>query len=74
MTLEKLLGSSASELEKLTDAELEEWAKQYWHVTRPAEAKVYAKKNTTKAATASKVRNEKMAKLEARMRELGLDD
>lgn len=35
MTLEELLNKSADDWEKLTDAELERWAMQFYHVTRP---------------------------------------
>lgn len=36
MTIEKLLGMSAAELEKMSDAELTEWFKPMFAVTRPA--------------------------------------
>jgi transposase-like protein len=35
MTLEYLLGISAEEWDKLTDSQLEQWAQQFYHVTRP---------------------------------------
>ena len=50
MTLEKLLGLSADEWEKLTDAELQKWAEQFYHVTKPTKEVTAAKKIEKKAA------------------------
>lgn len=70
MTLEKLLGSSADELEKLSDKDLEVWAAQYWNVTRPAHVKqAKSASNNTKVATAVKVKNEKLDKLRQRYKD-----
>ena len=48
MTLEKLLGLSADEWDKLSDAELTEWAKKYFTVTRPDPEKIKARKEEEK--------------------------
>ncbi len=40
MTQKELLGKSSEEWDLLDDAQLESWAKTYFTVTRPEEAKV----------------------------------
>lgn len=48
MTLDELLSKTADEWDRLTLAEREEWARQYFTVTRPEEAKATRAKEEQK--------------------------
>ena len=67
MTYEDILEMSASELEKLTDQQLEEVFKPYFNVTRP---ELVTKKAPKKTATGKVLDPEVLSKLQA----LGLAD
>jgi len=57
MTLEKLLGMSGNDWEKLTDTELEEWAQRFYHITRPSPEKAAPVKPTVMAKRQAKHQN-----------------
>lgn len=46
MTLEQILKAPADSLESMTDAQLEEWAKQFWPVCKPSMIPKKEKSNT----------------------------
>ena len=80
MNLERLLDSSADELEKMTDAELLTWAKPYLAVTRPDQVEqtlVKGKRVESTTGKQTKIEKEmdpvKLEKLKRQAEQLGLD-
>ncbi len=63
MTIEKLLGMSANELDKLTEAELKAYFAPYLNITRP-ERKI----------NVSTVQQSQNASMMAKLKKAGLDD
>lgn len=84
MTLEKLVSSSDPELqkylsqgsiewEKLTDEELENWTRKYWHVTRPTEV-AKARERSSEGESKAKEKADKIKRLNEKFKRLTGED
>jgi hypothetical protein len=72
MTLKQLLESSADDLEKLTDAQLEEWFAPMFNVTRP-DASARASTSGKSSSFQSREEAAKVAKAKAIASSFGID-
>jgi len=72
MTIHELVGKTAEEWSFLTDADLLEWAKQYFSVTKPEDARKQQLKLgiTSAKVTATKARGPSMSDMAKTMAEI----
>jgi hypothetical protein len=64
MTLEKLLGMTADELDQISEAQLEEICKPFFNVTRPSAEGVITKKSVVKGKAPTAEEIKKMREIE----------